>query len=260
MVWSRWVEDTIYSLYRRYDLKGCKEQQDRLKSLCVNELNSHEGIKEAIKDSGQMEYFIIQMALENLIVCEDEKMAEVKEMFEFERKQKEEMENCTKMLRSIVRSEDSHILGTRFAATFFKEAASDDETYDKIGFHAMQDIYNNNIGSLFISLCGWSLKSLMIKANLMKDVKLEYHDEVIEAVYVTKAEENDDIVHKHTCKINMKTFEVFDIECDAYEDGANEKDCLKDEWIEINGDIYPLYPQDESECLPYHVFWYGDDE
>jgi len=239
MVWSRWVEDTIYSLYRQYDLKGCKEQQDRLKSLCVNELNSHKGIKEAIKDSGQMEYFIIQMALENLNVCED-----VKEMFEFERKQKEEMENCTKMLRSIVSSEDSHILGARFAATFFKEVASDDETYDKIGFHAMQDIYNNNIGSLFISLCGWSLKSLMIKANLMKDVKLEYHDEVIEAVYVTKAEENDDIVHKHTCKINMKTFEVFDIECDAYEDGANEEDCLKD----------------ECECLPYHVFWYGDDE
>lgn len=28
MVWSRWVEDTIYSLYRRYDLKGCKEQQN----------------------------------------------------------------------------------------------------------------------------------------------------------------------------------------------------------------------------------------
>lgn len=72
MVWPRWIEDTIYSLYRQYGLKGCKQQQDRLKSICVNELNSHEGIKEAIKDSGQMEYFIIQMALGNLIVFESE--------------------------------------------------------------------------------------------------------------------------------------------------------------------------------------------
>ena len=66
MVWSRWVEDTIYSLYRRYDIKGLEEQQKKLKSICMNELNAHESIKDEIKNDSQLEFFIIQMALENL--------------------------------------------------------------------------------------------------------------------------------------------------------------------------------------------------
>lgn len=66
MVWSRFVEDTIYSLYRKYDIQGNTEQQEKLKHICMNELNSHEDIKANIKDSKQLEYFIIQMALENI--------------------------------------------------------------------------------------------------------------------------------------------------------------------------------------------------
>lgn len=66
MVWSRWVEDTIYSLYRRYDIKGLDEQQKKLKNICMNELNAHEAIKNEIKNDSQLEFFIIQMALENL--------------------------------------------------------------------------------------------------------------------------------------------------------------------------------------------------
>lgn len=66
MVWSRWVEDTIYSLYCRYDIKGLDEQQKKLKSICMNDLNAHESIKDEIKNDSQLEFFIIQMALENL--------------------------------------------------------------------------------------------------------------------------------------------------------------------------------------------------
>ena len=66
MLWSRWVEDRIYSIFRRYDIKGKTEQQKNLKSICMNELNSHQDIKDAIKTESQLEFFIIQMALENI--------------------------------------------------------------------------------------------------------------------------------------------------------------------------------------------------
>lgn len=66
MIWSRWVEDIVYSLYYKYDIAGQKEQQARLKTICMNELNSYKEIKNNIKDQKQLEYFIIQMALENM--------------------------------------------------------------------------------------------------------------------------------------------------------------------------------------------------
>jgi hypothetical protein len=66
VVWSRFVEDTIYSLYRRYDIQGLTKQQEKLKKICMNELNSHEEIKNNIKDQNQLEFFILQMALENI--------------------------------------------------------------------------------------------------------------------------------------------------------------------------------------------------
>ena len=43
--------------------KGKTEQQKNLKSICMNELNSHPDIKDAIKTESQLEFFIIQMAL-----------------------------------------------------------------------------------------------------------------------------------------------------------------------------------------------------
>ncbi len=66
MVWSRWVEDTIYHIYRMYDIKGETEQQKNLKRICMNELNSHPAIKDEIKTEKQLEFFIIQMALESI--------------------------------------------------------------------------------------------------------------------------------------------------------------------------------------------------
>ena len=66
MVWSRWVEDIIYQIYYRYDLKGLTDQQERLKSRCLHELKEHPEIKDAIKTNSQMEHFVIQIALENI--------------------------------------------------------------------------------------------------------------------------------------------------------------------------------------------------
>lgn len=66
MVWSRWVEDTIYHIFYMYDIQGKTEQQKKLKRICMNELNNHPKIKEEISTEKQLEYFIIQIAMENI--------------------------------------------------------------------------------------------------------------------------------------------------------------------------------------------------
>lgn len=66
MIWNRWVEDIIYHIFYLYDIKGKTEQQKKLKRICMNELNSHPDIKKEIKTDKQLEFFIVQMALENI--------------------------------------------------------------------------------------------------------------------------------------------------------------------------------------------------
>lgn len=66
MVWSRRVEDMIYHIYYMYGCKSRTKQMEDLKHICMNEINSHEGLKDTLKDDKSLEYFIIQMALENI--------------------------------------------------------------------------------------------------------------------------------------------------------------------------------------------------
>lgn len=66
MIWSRKIEDMIYHIFYKYDIQGQIEKQKCLKNICMNELNSHPDIKEEIKTDKQLEFFIIQMALENI--------------------------------------------------------------------------------------------------------------------------------------------------------------------------------------------------
>ena len=66
MVWSRWVEDTISHIFYMYDIKSKTEQQKKLKRICINELHAHPEIKAEIRNDKQMEYFVVQMALESI--------------------------------------------------------------------------------------------------------------------------------------------------------------------------------------------------
>ena len=66
MVWSRWIEDRIYSLYYRYDSHGNDKQMKDLKSLCMHEINTHPELKDALTDDRAVDYFILQVALENV--------------------------------------------------------------------------------------------------------------------------------------------------------------------------------------------------
>lgn len=65
-MWSKWVEDTIYHIFYMYDIQGKTEQQEKLKRICMNELNNHPKIKENIYTGKQLQDFIIQMAMESI--------------------------------------------------------------------------------------------------------------------------------------------------------------------------------------------------
>ena len=66
MIWSRKIEDIIWSIFYRYDIKQQEEPQKRLKRICMNELNAHPAIKDELKTAAQIEFFVIQMALANV--------------------------------------------------------------------------------------------------------------------------------------------------------------------------------------------------
>lgn len=66
MVWSRKIEDMIYHIYYMYGCKRQVEQMEKLKHICMNEINSHEDLKNTLANDKSLEYFIIQMALENI--------------------------------------------------------------------------------------------------------------------------------------------------------------------------------------------------
>ena len=66
MIWSRKIEDIIYHIFYVYDIKNNKNAQEKLKRLCINELNSHPSLKEELKTDKQVEFFVMQMALENI--------------------------------------------------------------------------------------------------------------------------------------------------------------------------------------------------
>ena len=66
MVWSRKIEDMIYHIYYMYDCQNQVKQMEKVKSLCMNEINSHPELKQTLTDDKAIKYFIIQMVLENI--------------------------------------------------------------------------------------------------------------------------------------------------------------------------------------------------
>lgn len=65
MVWSRKIEDVIYHLFYKYDIHGNEDAQKKLKNICINVLNFNPDIKSELKTDKDIEFFVIQIALEN---------------------------------------------------------------------------------------------------------------------------------------------------------------------------------------------------
>lgn len=133
------------------------------------------------------------------------------------------------------------------------EMETDDEPFDKKGYHLCKDLIADDA---LISICGWSLESLLKKAGLMHDYDAEFYPEPIDAKII--AVTINDIEYIADCLVNMQTFEVYNIKHELDQLSEDEPE-IKCEYIEINEHRFPVYPYDEGKDSITR-FWYGENE
>ena len=92
------------------------------------------------------------------------------------------------------------------------------------------------------------------EAKLFED-KAAY-DEIIKAVDLT--EWDNGFLLKQPCKVNTKTYQVFDIEYDF--ETLDTLENLQNEWVVIGGIRYPVLPKDTYICSKDPEFWYDENE
>lgn len=167
------------------------------------------------------------------------------------------MENLKKIIEHQLNAEDYGNRCESFAKTFFEEINTDDEVLHKKGYHMLKAILDNDMDAFSIAACGWSIKSLLVKAYLMKDTEVIFYDEPIEAEFVSIWDGGYEC--RTRCKVNLQTFEVYDVEVSkSSEKSFNE---LEEEYIEIEGLMFKVVPKDEAESIGNDiVFWYGENE
>lgn len=161
-----------------------------------------------------------------------------------------------------------------FAETVKGEIASDDAIYDNVGRNLLRAASDNDVEDVLLSLCGWYFDSLLAKARITPDVKKLFYPEPLGACVV--AVDIDDNEWFTPCKVDMQTFEVFDIEHDIVHSlGSADELEVVEEYVTFN-DMedyrFPLKPKDEvfgpgcydndaeldySEVVSY---WYGENE
>lgn len=143
----------------------------------------------------------------------------------------------------------------RFMDALYAEIQSDEEPFDKKARLMLSAVLADNAKDVILNLCGWTPYSLLKKARLVPDVDGQFHNRIEEAEFVSIwNDETTEIVTK--CKVNMETFEVFDIEqSDSY-----EVEVCDGEYVRFNKDPEQQYPVFRKEELqePIINFWYDD--
>lgn len=151
-----------------------------------------------------------------------------------------------------------------FIATLMRECDSDEEPYEKKARQLARAILDKDSDGILIALCGWSTQSLLKKARLMRDEDAEFYQEPEDAIFVMV--DINDNRYLHRCKVNMQTFEVYDIDpdaCDVLRSSPDaelhENDEIVEEYLVMDDVPFPVAPEDEakSKCS---VFWYGENE
>lgn len=159
-----------------------------------------------------------------------------------------------------------------FAETIKQEIASDEDTYESIGYNLLKALLTDNADDILVALCGWYVDTLLTKARIVPDTKVKFYDSPLYANIVSV-----DISGKEyltPCKVNMQTFEVYDIQT-VFEghDGIPYDAKIIEECIifdDMEDYRFPLKPKDEvfgpncyqndedfdySEVVSY---WYGE--
>lgn len=144
-----------------------------------------------------------------------------------------------------------------FGNALMSSFVTDDEKPERMGKYALKAICKNSFDDFLVAICGWSLKSLMKKALIIPDEDFQFHNEVVDAIYVSIWD--NDVRCEAPCKVNTKTREIFDIEHNSDSEKEEAFEC-DGEFVMIDDVEFPAIPKDEYESGHKLAFWYGEDE
>lgn len=161
-----------------------------------------------------------------------------------------------------------------FAETIKQKIANDDAKYESIGLYILYALSGNNAEDVLLSVSGWYSETLLSKARIIPDVRKLFYSEPLNANIVSV-----DISGKEyltPCKVNMQTFEVYDIQTvfEGCDEISNDAEIVEEHIIfdDMEDYRFPLKPKDEvldpdcydestefdySEVISY---WYGESK
>lgn len=170
--------------------------------------------------------------------------------------------NTEDVLRELLR--ESRESSENLINAFYQEWESDDESFKKKARQLAQAILDRDADGVLIALCGWSVQSLLKKARLMRDECAEFYQEPEDGILV--AVDSDDNRYLRRCKVNMQTFEIYDIDEKPYDilkadedDEVSEGYDPVEEYLVMDDLPFPVAPEAEAKTQ-HSVFWYDDEK
>ena len=159
------------------------------------------------------------------------------------------------VISEIYENSDYSCYRKAFANALLESIRTDDEKPERMGRYIMKAIKENSFDDFVIALCGWSLKSLMQQAYILRDDDCKFHDEIIDAKLIVVLD--GDVREELSCKVNTKTREVYDIDrdCDGSKGNVDFDDSI--EYISIEEIDFPVVSE-KFKSVNSLVFWYGD--
>ena len=160
------------------------------------------------------------------------------------------------VISEIYENSDYSCYRKAFANALLESIRTDDEKPERMGRYIMKAIKENSFDDFVIALCGWSLKSLMQQAYILRDDDCKFHDEIIDAKLIVVLD--GDVREELSCKVNTKTREVYDIDRDF--EGSKGKVDFDDsiECVSIEEIDFPVVSEKFKSDNPL-AFWYGDE-
>ena len=61
-----------------------------------------------------------------------------------------------------------------FTETVKQEIASDEDTYESIGYNLLKALLTDDADDILVTLCGWYIETLLEKARVVPDTKVKF--------------------------------------------------------------------------------------
>lgn len=155
-------------------------------------------------------------------------------------------------IRAFLESADEVAL-KRFWDVVVEQMDANAEPDDDKARTLLSTILHRSADEALHAMCGWGAHALLAKARLVPDVHGWFHNRIADAEFVSLWDgERTEIVTR--CKVNMETFEVFDIA----QSENDEVEVCDGEYIRFHedpGQQYPVFRKEELQ-EPIINFWY----